>query len=68
VRELDAAGLSRLRSAWLDPEVKLSDLKARFRIATKDYPWLREKFGERPDTNLTGRLRVWKKRPTWRHG
>lgn len=61
--ELNDAGFARLRSAWLDPEVMLSDLKARFRIRTKDYPWLVEKFGPRPEA-LHGRQRVWKeKRP-----
>ncbi len=62
MKDLDPAALARLRSAWLDPEVMLTDLKTRFRVQTKDYPALRAMFGERPDTNLCGRQRVWKEK------
>lgn len=55
---LNEAGMKRLRDAWLDADVKLMDLRARFRIRSDDYPWLKEKFGPRPDTNVTMRPRA----------
>lgn len=61
MKDIDPATLSRLRSAWLDPEVALTDLKTRFRVQTKDYPTLRAMFGERPEA-LHGRQRVWKEK------